>query len=270
MSDNPLAAFRGNGVGLPSREQMGQFLNTAAMAAPAGSGGKQFLKISDKDGVWTFGAEETVVEEDSLWAINPLSMFHGYVAWFDGKPEGEHRQPITRPLMPSDSLSPVKALRGWEKQFGFDLVCVSGEDEGTLCEYKASSVGGTRAFSMLVAALNAQFATDPDRVIPVVQLRDNKYYDKKYKKDQFPPVFQIVEWRAMDDASAPKTPEPEPEPEGRRRTRPAAAPVEEMEPLEQQTVAYKQAAADEEAALAREYAATQQAEAATPRRRVRR
>ena len=78
MTDNALATF-GGGTGLISREEMAAYLNTATQTLPQGSGGKQFLKISDKDGAWTFGAEETVVEEDSLWAIHPTSFFHGYI-----------------------------------------------------------------------------------------------------------------------------------------------------------------------------------------------
>lgn len=263
MSDNPIAAFKG--AGLPTREEMGQFLNSAAVAIPAGNGGKQFLKISDRDGAWTFGAEETVVEEDSLWAVNPLSFFHGYIAWHDGKPEGEHRQSVSRPVLPSlDALPQVKAQNGWQKQVGFDLVCVTGEDEGTACEYKASSVGGTRATGTLAAAINDQYARDPDKIVPIVKLRDNKYYDKKYKKDQFPPVFEIVEWRALTDTK-PVAEEPKQEAPAepvRTRTRPAAVPVVEQKP---------EPPVEDDAALAAEYEAEQALAAnPTPRRRVRR
>jgi hypothetical protein len=268
MTDNPIAAFRG--AGLPSREEVGQFLNNAAMAIPAGSGGKQFLKISDRDGAWTFGADETVIEEDSLWAVNPLSFFHGYIAWNDGKPEGEHRQSVNRPVLPSlDALPPVKAEKGWQKQVGFDLVCLTGEDAGVLCEYKASSVGGTRGAGTLAAAIGTQYGKDPDRIVPVIKLRDNKYYDKKYKKDQFPPVFEIVEWRAMDDA-APV------EPEKAKEAAPAAAPPRSRMPTASPEALAAGAAAsspnaEEDAAIAAEYEAAQAAAAnPVPRRRVRR
>lgn len=255
MSDNALATF-GSGVGLPSREEMAAYLNTAAQVLPAGSGGKQFLKISDKDGAWTFGAEETVVEEDSLWAINPISFFHGYIAWHDAKPEGEHRSSIRRPLPPVDTLPPVKAQNGWQLQQGFDLVCVSGEDTGVLCEFKTSSTGGKRAVGNVANAINEQFAKDPDTLVPIVRLRDNKYYDKKYKKDQFPPSFEVVEFRRMDDIT-PVEHKPEPvkeEPPPRTR---AAAP-QGPNPV------------DEEAELAKEYEQAVATAEATPRRRQRR
>lgn len=259
MPDNALTAF-GSGVGLPSREEMAAYLNTAAAVLPAGSGGKQFLKISDKDGAWTFGADETVVEEDSLWAINPVSFFHGYIAWHNAAVEGEHRSSIRRPLPGIDSLPQVKAQNGWQLQQGFDLVCVSGEDAGVQCEFKTSSTGGKRAVGNVASAINDQFAKDPDALVPIVRLRDNKYYDKKYKKDQFPPVFEVVEWRRMDDVT-PVEDKPEPvkeEPPARTRTRAAAAPVAKVEEP------------DEEAELAKEYEAAAATAEATPRRRQRR
>ena len=260
---NALTAF-GNGAGLPSRDEVAQFINSAAIAIQPGNSGKQFLKISDKDGVWTYGAEETEVEKDALWAVNPLSFFHGYIAWNDGKPESEHRQSVSRPQLPMiEQLPPVKSVKGYELQYGFDLVCVNGEDEGTLCEYKASSTGGKRAIGALTAAINARHASNPDSIVPVVRLKDNKYWDKKYKKDQLPPVFEVVEWRSLNDASpvgeSDRQEEEVKEP-ARRRAAPAATTAPEP--------------TDEDAALAAEYAAEKEAQApsadASPRRRVRR
>lgn len=254
MADTKIVSF-GSGAGLMSREQLGQVLNAAAAAIPAGNGGKQFLKISDKDGAWTYGAEETVVEEDSLWAVNPLSFFHGYIAWHDAKVEGEVRLPVTRPLPPVASLQAVQAQHGWQDQFGFDLICITGEDAGIACEYKASSTGGKRAVGALTNAINAQYAINQDAIVPIVRLRDNKYYDKKYKKDQFPPVFEIVEWRTMDDNSAPAAATDDKKVEAK-----AAAPASEPDAEEKALEAEYKAAAE----------AAQSGEVATPRRRLRR
>jgi hypothetical protein len=260
---NALTAF-GNGAGLPSRDEVAQFINSAAIAIQPGNSGKQFLKISDKDGVWTYGAEETVVEDDALWAINPLSFFHGYIAWHDGKPEQEHRQSVSRPHLPDPAtLPPVKAQNGYQVQYGFELVCISGEDEGVVCEYKASSTGGKRGTGEVVNAINSRAGVDPDSIVPIVKLRNNKYWDKKYKKDQFPPVFEVVEWRSLNDASpvgeSDRQEEEVKEP-ARRRAAPAATTAPEP--------------TDEDEALAAEYAAEKEAQApsaeASPRRRVRR
>lgn len=275
MTDNALAAF-GAGTGLMSRDDLKDYFATAQAVAPQGGGGKQFLKISDKDGVWTFGAEETVVEDGALWAINPISFFHGYIAWNDGKPEHEHRQSIKRAQLPSvDSLPTVKSPKGYEQLYGFDLVCINGEDEGTLCEYKASSTGGKRAIGALISAIGDRFVGHPDSIVPVVTLKNNKYWDKKYKKDQYPPVFEIVEWRSMTDATPAPAPAEEPKKEepastGRVRTRPAAAPVQQQAPAAPPA---ETPMTEEEQQIAEEYAAAEAAQAPAeqaPRRRMRR
>ncbi len=48
-----------------------------------GAVGSVILKM-DKGGHWIYGAEQTEVESDSTWAVNPFSFIHGYIAWGDG------------------------------------------------------------------------------------------------------------------------------------------------------------------------------------------
>ena len=45
----------------------------------SGGGGFAILKM-DKTGHWVFGADQTEIEEDSLWAVNPFSFVHGFIA----------------------------------------------------------------------------------------------------------------------------------------------------------------------------------------------
>jgi len=268
------------GTGLISREDLAKSLNNAAMSMPSIAGGNAFLKMDKNNGDWLFGQEETVVEEDSLWAANPLSLKHGWVAWdtnAGGAPIQEIMVPIGRPLPTVDSLPKLPMSTPDKKGNTYQLVyqaqrsvefaCVSGEDIGTQVEYKQSSTGAMKMFGVLTNALLDQVQKGDD-VVAVGKLTFDKYKHKQYGWIHNP-VFEITEWRKIDDtAPAEAAPEPEPEPEGRRRTRPAAAPVVERTvvgdpPKAEQT--------DEEAALEREYAAAaQQAEAATPRRRVRR
>jgi hypothetical protein len=35
----------------------------------------------DKTGHWVFGIDQTEIEDDSTWAVNPFSFVHGYIAW---------------------------------------------------------------------------------------------------------------------------------------------------------------------------------------------
>jgi hypothetical protein len=43
----------------------------------------------DKTGHWVYGADQTEIEDDSSWAVNPFSFVHGFIAWGDGEVLGE-------------------------------------------------------------------------------------------------------------------------------------------------------------------------------------
>lgn len=258
-----ITTFGGSGTGLMSRDDLAKALNNTAQSLPSVGGDKQFLKMDKNNGEWVYGQDETVVEPDSLWAINPASFKHGWVAWdtnAGGAPVQELMVPINRPLPAVDSLPKLGMAtpdrKGntyqleYQQQRSVDLVCISGEDEGVSVEYKQSSIGAMKLFGKLTNALLDQLNRAPDAIVAVGNLTFEAYTHKKYGKIHNPD-FKIVEWRTMDDTSAPGGAEP---------AAPAAAP--------------KVDTAAEEAALAAEYAATKAAESAqgdaTPRRRLRR
>jgi hypothetical protein len=257
----------GRGTGLVSRDDMVRGLNNVSMAAPRVGGDYQFLKLDKGNGEWIYGQEETPVEDGSLWAINPLSLEYGYISWDKNQQvEGEVMVPITRPLptelrvKDSPDGKPT-GQNGWQYQQSLVMVCVKGEDaEGTpvACQYKQSSVGSQKLFKTIIDAISAQIAKGSDEIVPIVEMKSDSYKHKKYGKI-YNPVFEIVEWRTMDDDSAPEAPAAE-EAAPARRTR-AAAPASAPPPV-----------ADEDAALEAEYAqeAAQAQANPTPRRRVRR
>lgn len=266
------------GTGLISREDLAKSLNNAAMSMPVTGGEKPYLKM-DRGGVWAYGQEETEVEEGSLWAANPLSVRHGLVAWDTnggGAPVQEVMVPAGRTVPAVDTL-PVLGLGSPDKtgerkqlayvpQYAIDLVCVSGEDEGVEVEYKQSSGGALKLFKGLIADISAHVA-DGDEIVAVGKLTSESYKNKTYGGKTFNPVFEIVEWRTMDDTApvedkAPAAPEPEPSRRSGAPTTATATPPVEDTPED-----------DNEAALAAEYEAEQARIAAanpTPRRRVRR
>jgi hypothetical protein len=266
-------ATRGTGFGLINREDLAKNLSNAAMSMPAVGGTNAFLKMDKNNGDWLFGQEETVVEPESLWAVNPLSLKHGWVAW-DTNGGGAPVQEImvsalNRPLPDQASLPALgmgtpdkKTGRSeqlqYQQQRSVDLVCISGEDEGTTVEYKQSSTGAMKLFGSLINAILDQ-AQKGDEIVPVGQLTFDKYKHKQYGWIHNP-IFKIVEWRTPDDAS-PVEDTPEPEAEApRQRTRAAAAPAK---------AEVAQSDDGEDEAIAAEYAAAA-SEEATPRRRQRR
>ena len=172
-------------------------LSTAlrALEAEAGPAGVVILKM-DKTGHWVFGADQTEVEADATWAINPFSFVHGFIAWGDGEVLGEKMVSVSAPL-PEMDAAPAGAKRGWETQVGMSLKCLSGEDKDMEARFSSTSVGGKRAVQTLAVAIANQVEADQTKPVPVVRLKKDHYAHKSYGKI-YTPVFEIVEWVGMD------------------------------------------------------------------------
>ena len=203
------------GANLPAVASLAASLRS--VASDVGAGGTVILKM-EKAGVWVFGADQTEVEADSQWAVNPFSFVHGFIAWGDGEVLGEKMVPVSQPL-PEVPAAPAGAKRGWETQIGMSLKCVSGEDKGLEVRYTTTSVGGKKAVQQLAVALAAQVESDQTNPVPIVTLKKDHYTHKQYGKI-YTPVFTVVSWTGMEG-------EPEPvkleAPEAPARRRRAAA-----------------------------------------------
>lgn len=272
-------ALAGTGTGLMSRDELAKSLNNASMSMPTVGGDKQYIKMLTKGrdaGTWVYGQQETEVESDSLWAINPMSIKHGYVAWDTnggGAPVQEIMLSINRVLPSKDALpelpmgTPDKTGRAdiltYQDQRSFDAVCISGEDEGMVVEYKQSSTGAMKLFGKIINGLLTQVEKG-EEIVPVGKWGFSTYKHTKYG-EIYNPEFEIVEWRTPADTSPPEAEAPKEEPARAPRVRAAAAAVkaepEADEPEE----------SDEDKALAAEYAAAAAgADDSAPRRRQRR
>ena len=154
----------------------------------------------DKRGDWVYGANQTEVEADTLWAVNPASFVHGYIAWGDAVVLGEVMVPVTEPL-PQPGEAPAGAGKGWQVQVGMGLKCVSGPDKDMEVRFTVTSVGGKKAVQQLGISIAQQIEADQTKPVPVVKLKTDSYKHKMYGKI-FTPVFEIVEWVGMDGKSA--------------------------------------------------------------------
>lgn len=177
-----------------------QSLSQALRAVTASDNAGSVILKMDKTGHWVFGADQTEVEDDSRWAVNPWSFVHGFIAWGEGEVLGEKMVPITEPL-PELGMAPPNAKRGWEKQVGLSLKCVSGEDEGLEVRYSVTSVGGRKAVQQLALALAEQVEKEASRPVPIVILKKEHYQHKSYGRI-YTPVFSIVDWSGIDGPSA--------------------------------------------------------------------
>lgn len=207
-----LAVF-GN-ANLPSVQSLSTALRT--ISADVGPAGTVILKM-DKTGHWVFGADQTEVEDGSLWAINPYSFVHGYICWGDGEVLGEKMVPVSQPL-PELDPAPPQSKRGWEVQVGMSLKCLSGDDKGMEARYSTTSVGGKRAVQQLALVIAEQVDKDETKPVPVVTLGKEHYTHKSYGRI-YTPVFKIVEWMGMEGGEPEVAADEASEPETRRRRR---------------------------------------------------
>jgi len=204
-------------AGLPAVASLATSLRS--IATDVGPAGVVILKM-DKTGHWVFGADQTEVEDDATWAINPFSFVHGFIAWGDGEVLGEKMASVSQPL-PELEVAPAAAKRGWETQVGMSLKCLTGEDKGMEARFTTTSVGGKRAVQALAVALAEQVEKDQTKPVAVIKLKKDHYAHKSYGKI-YTPVFQVVEWVSMDADEKPAeaeavAAEEAPAPAGRRR-----------------------------------------------------
>lgn len=167
-------------------------------------GGDPFLRLL-KDGTWVYGQEDTEVQAGSAWAINPMSIMHGWVAWERGDdadnskgPEQDIMISASLPMPSLDSLPKLVKAQKYEQQFSFSMVCLTGEDVGEQVLYKTASVGGVAAVDTILNAISAQLDADLDNPVPVVVLEVDSYPHKKYGKT-YTPIFAIKTWRPLSD-----------------------------------------------------------------------
>jgi hypothetical protein len=200
-------------AGLPAVSTLSTALRS--IQADVGPAGIAILKM-DKTGHWVFGADQTEVEDDSTWAVNPFSFVHGYIAWGDGEVLAEKMASVSQPL-PEIEDAPPGAKKGWETQVGLALKCISGEDKGLEARYTTTSVGGKKAVQTLAVALAEQVEKDQSKPVAIVRLKKDHYAHKSYGKI-YTPVFEVVEWVSMDGEPTVAEPETEAAPARRRRS----------------------------------------------------
>lgn len=168
-------------------------------------GGDPFLKLG-RDGKWTYGADNVEVEKGSAWAINPLSLMHGWVAWErgdnadnSGGPENEIMVMATQPKPPEHELPKLaKPNSQWAQQYSFSLLCVSGEDKGEQTLFKTNSVGGIAVVDKLLKEIGLQLEADPTKPVPIVVLDSDSYIHKRYGKT-YAPIMEVRDWVALSD-----------------------------------------------------------------------
>jgi len=169
---------------------------TSGMQAAAG--GMPYLRLL-RSGVFAYGPENVEPEPESIWAINPYSITHGFACWGDGELLGERMVPFNQ-TPPNRGELPDYGFE-WDQQFGMQLQCVTGEDKDTVVLYRGTSTGLRNASKKLIDQIIAQAQTDSKHIVPAVQLEVDSYHHKKYGEIYFP-VLTIREWLCFETGEA--------------------------------------------------------------------
>lgn len=194
-------------------------MGAAVAAIPAGFDGKDILKLHPDHGYFLFGEAGTEVRENDLWAVNPLSCRHGYIAFTpdfklaemaDGE-VAEIISDVREPLPAYEDLPQLKQykFRGekterepdWQHQLALDFRCIQGDNDGAEVVYKPVSVGGLRMQRKLFEEMRRRIADGNEYCVPVIELYVSEYNNKNVgNKRTFNPEFEIKEWMSLAEA----------------------------------------------------------------------
>jgi len=172
----------------------------------SGATGGPFIKLI-QTGAWIYGADDLEVQEGSQWAVNPHSFSEGFIAWGVGEVIDERMALMTstQPIVKSDLPEVPKAEKGWQKQVGFIMVCLTGDDKGVQVSFKTSSAGGVKGVTSLIEAVVGQLGVDESKIQPVVILEESHYVHKDWDRKIYNPVFSVQSWMSVDSTEAPVT-----------------------------------------------------------------
>jgi hypothetical protein len=161
-------------------------------------GGKDLIKLDKASGTWTIGQSELEMQEGSNWAVNVLSMCHGYVCWsnYQGTRKNERLGEVMVPMHEPKPPKP-QPIEGFPftEQRSFEAVCLNGEDAGQEVQFKNGSVGTMKAFKKLEDAVKGRLKDTTKRKYPcpVIQFKSDKYKHSDYGWIQNP-IFEVVGW----------------------------------------------------------------------------
>jgi hypothetical protein len=174
-------------------------LNGVDMTSVGGRSGMPMLQFKSREsGTWTYGQRQTVVEDGSCWAVNPLTFKRGFICFNDNnKVIGERLVSVRQP-MPELTELPDKGS-DWQEQWAVSMKCTSGTDAGTEVVYKPTTVGGVQAVAGLIEAVRDRLnrGDHDDKISPVVHLDKDSYQHAQHGRI-WTPLVTIVDWMPLN------------------------------------------------------------------------
>ena len=206
-------------------------------------GGKPYFRLM-KTGKYVFGQNNEEMQQGSRWAVNIMSMAHGWSCWVDGgigkanDLAGEVLVSMTLPR--PEQPAPIGDFE-FKELYSMEMKCFDGDDAGTEVLYRINSTSGKRAVLGLMDEIYGQLARRPAYPCPVLVLSSDTYPHKKHGQIVFP-IFTVVGWANMQgeldpgEAGAPaladRTPTTEPTRPARTKAPLGAASAPAVEPVQ--------------------------------------
>ena len=194
--------------------------NFAQFAHEADAGQVQFLKFT-KNGQFIYGQEESIVDEDDLFAANLNTLSRGYICWKDGVVVGEVMALVsTSQQVPFSSLpahGPYEGGDGWKEQSSIEF---ENLNTGDTLEFKSSSKGGRVALGALSREFIDNLKRGEDKIVPVVSMVATNYKHDKYGKI-YNPKFEVDHWLGGNNDAEDEVVEETP-PKRKRQNKPQA------------------------------------------------
>ena len=190
-------------------------------------GGKDLIKLGKADGLWTIGQADDPMQVGSNWAINLLSICHGYVCWsrYEGTRKNERLGEVMCPMSEPKPKKP-DPIEGFPfaEQRSFEAVCLNGEDAGVEVQFKNSSGGTLKGFDSLVNEIKAQLRKNRAYPCPVIQFKSERYKHADYGWINNP-IFEVVGWANFNGELEGGATSPDPKPAPASNGRPVKPPL---------------------------------------------
>lgn len=172
-----------------------------------GEGGKAFMKFNGNDGKYSYGSDDTALEDGDQFVMNPLSYRRGFVTWVAGKVVNETMRGITEGAMPTRAELPDNGPYvdgdGPVEQYTIELATTFEPYVEMI--FQANNGSKRRAFAALMKDFNATYKNHPGK-FPVVEISSAEFEAtiNNRKITKHAPKFKIITWITTEDMEAMK------------------------------------------------------------------